>query len=171
MICGLNQRFKSNSLSNCASTINCVCSIQQETATNPRISKHPRFVLDCREFINRTDICAIQESWLRHKETVSIPNFKHFKANRKESKKAKRGSGGIILLYNDKLHKGISRQKSRDENHTIQIKCDKGYFGLKEDLYVVSAYFPPQNSQSSSNKTNCDTIFDKTRKGLESIYK
>ena len=121
---------------------------------------------ECREFINRTDICAIQESWLRHKETFSIPNFKHFKANRKESKKAKRGSGGIILLYNDKLHKGISRQKSSDEKHTIWIKCDKDYFGLKEDLYAVAAYFPPQNSQSSTNNANCDTIFDKLEKDL-----
>ena len=33
-------------------------------------------------------------------------------------------------------------QKSSDKKHTIWIKCDKGYFGLKEDLYLAAAYFP-----------------------------
>ena len=121
---------------------------------------------ECSDFINKTDICAIQESWLRHKENFSLPNFKHFKANRKQSKKAKRGSGGIILLYNENLHKGISRQKSSDEKHTIWVKCDKGYFGLKEDLYVAAAYFPPQNSVCA---VTSETIFDKLEKDL-SLY-
>ena len=56
-------------------------------------------------------------------------------------------------------------QKSSDKKHTIWIKCDKGYFGLKEDLYLAAAYFPPQNSVCA-DKVTCDTIFDKFEKDL-----
>ena len=80
---------------------------------------------DFKDFLNTTDITVIQESWLTKGDKVNLNDYKSFKANRRKSKKAKRGSGGLIVLYKEKYAKGITREKSSDEKHVIWIKCQK----------------------------------------------
>ena len=125
----------------------------------PLKSSYPDFL----KLAQSLDFLLIQESWLKHKEKVFVPNFSHFKANRKQNKKARRGSGGLILFYKNVLQKGVTREKSSDEKHSIWIKCDKNFFNLSQDLYLASVYYPPQNS--SSNKPNIhESIFNNLQK-------
>ena len=101
---------------------------------------------EVKSFIESTDICAIQESWMLPGEELHFASYKHFKNIRKPKKKAKRGSGGLIILYKGELEKGITREKSNDEKHAIWIKCDKEFFNLQEHLFLATVYFPPQGS-------------------------
>ena len=64
---------------------------------------------DFQNFLRTTDITAIQESWLTKGDKVNLNDYKSFKANRRKSKKAKRGSGGLIFLYKEKYSKKISK--------------------------------------------------------------
>ena len=47
---------------------------------------------------------VVQESWLTKGEKFKLENFLSFKANRTKSKKAKRGSGGLLIAYKE-IHK------------------------------------------------------------------
>ena len=84
----------------------------------------------------------------------------------KNLKKPKEAQEELSSCTTISYTKGYLGKNLATKSNTIWIKCDKDYFGLKEDLYVVAAYFPPQNSQSTTNNANCDTIFDKLEKDL-----
>jgi len=118
---------------------------------------------DVQRLIKTTDIFTIQESWMLPGEEIHFPLYKHFKNIRKPKKKAKRGSGGMVILYKSELEKGITREKSKDEKHTIWIKCDKDFFNLQDHLYLATVYFPPQ---SSSYLDDPDVIFSKFEKDI-----
>jgi len=116
---------------------------------------------DVKKFIKTTDICTIQESWMLPGEQIQFPSYKHFKNIRKPKNKAKRGSGGMIILYKSELEKGITREKSKDEKHTIWLKCDKDFFNLQEHLYLANVYFPPQSSSYVDDSESILTKFEK----------
>ena len=124
---------------------------------------------DVQKLINSTHIFAIQETWLLPGEQINFPNYNHFKSNRKPKKKAKRGSGGLAVLFKTELEKGITREKSRDEKHIIWIKCDAIFFGLQNDVYIAAAYYPPKYSTSNSHESNPqenDNIFKKLEQDI-----
>ena len=87
---------------------------------------------------------------LQKGDKLKFKDYQFFKANRKKSKKAKRGSGGVLIFYKEQDAKGICREKSSDEKHVIWIKCRKQLFGLHDDLYIAGCYFPPQKSGRKS---------------------
>ena len=129
---------------------------------NGSLSKKLDF-LEVKNFIQNTDICAIQESWMLPGEELYFPSYKHFKNIRKPKNKSKRGSGGLVVLYKNELDKGITREKSSDEKNTIWIKLDKDFFNLKEHLFLATAYFPPQGSTYLDDP---DDIFSKFEKDV-----
>ena len=124
---------------------------------------------DVKNLIKSTDIFAIQESWLLPGEILTFPNYNHFKNNRKPKKKSKRGSGGIVVLYKTDHEKGITREKSRDDKHIIWIKCEAKFFGLQNDLYMATVYYPPKHSSSASQVKESlenENIFEKLEKDI-----
>ena len=121
---------------------------------------------DFKDFINNTDITVIQESWLQKGDKLKFKDYLFFKANRKKSKKAKRGSGGVLIFYKEQYAKGICRKKSSDEKHVIWIKCRKQFFGLHEDLYIAGCYFPPQKSGRKSEDIEDVSVFGKLEKDI-----
>ena len=68
-------------------------------------------------FINSTDLTVVQESWLTKGEKFKLENFLSFKANRTKSKKAKRGSGGLLIAYKE-IHKKVLPDKNPRTKNT-----------------------------------------------------
>ena len=54
---------------------------------------------------------------LQKGDKLKFKDYQFFKANRKKSKKAKRGSGGVLIFYKEQDAKGICRKKSSDKKH------------------------------------------------------
>ena len=94
-----------------------------------------------KDFINNTDITVIQESWLQKGDKLKFIDHLFFKANRKKSKKAKRGSEGVLIFYKVQYAKGICREKSSDEKHVIWIKCCKQFLAYKRIHILQAAIF------------------------------
>ena len=120
---------------------------------------------DFKKLTKGKDIILIQEAWLRYADNVKLEGYQSLKAVRKSNAKAKRGSGGIVLLYKDIYQKGIFPQKSTDSENIIWVKLEKKHFGLNQDLFIAAAYCSPINSTDKEiSKSKSETFFD----GLES---
>ena len=56
------------------------------------------------------DIFCIQKIWLVESQDISIPGFSYYKNDRKKRQKASlRGSGGVILLFINKICKRLTK--------------------------------------------------------------
>jgi exonuclease III len=53
------------------------------------------------------DINILLETWKGTDANFNIPDFKILQKCRKKQRRSKRFSGGIVILYKSKLHKGI----------------------------------------------------------------
>ena len=87
------------------------------------------------------DINILLETW---KGTDA--NFKILQKCRKKQRRSKRLSGGIVILYKSKLHKGIYelQDMSTSKNHIIWLKLhvDKCSLVLKRIYLFVLAISP-----------------------------
>ena len=93
------------------------------------------------------DINILLETWKGTDSNLNIPEFKTLQKCRKKQKRSKRFSGGIIILYKSKLHKGIHELSDvTTSQNRIWLKLDKYFFGFQKDLFVCACYIPPANS-------------------------
>ena len=111
------------------------------------------------------DINILLETW---KGTDA--NFKILQKCRKKQRRSKRLSGGIVILYKSKLHKGIYelQDMSTSKNHIIWLKLhvDKVFFGLEKDLFICACYISPVNSPYYDDdflklETEISQVYDK----------
>lgn len=101
------------------------------------------FFLSCIKY----DINILLETWKGADSDLNIPDFKVIQKCRKKQRRSKRFSGGVIILYKSKLHKGIYElQDVTTSKNRIWLKLDKVYFGLQKDLFICASYIPPVNS-------------------------
>ena len=93
------------------------------------------------------DINILLESWKGPDPDFHIPGFKILQKCRQKKKRSRRYSGGIVVLYKSKFHKGITemRELSASENR-LWIKLDRAFLGLKKDLFICACYVPPVSS-------------------------
>ena len=79
---------------------------------------------------------------------INIPGFCSFQIIRPKVKKARKGSGGIVVLVKKELRKGVTFIKSKVLPHdVIWVKLSKTFFkGWSENLFLCVAYFSPANS-------------------------
>ena len=96
------------------------------------------------DIVREFDIFCMQETWLTNEQSFQVPGYNYFRSDRTKNKKAKRGSGGVVVLYKSELQPAIEKVKSNNK-HTIWIKIRKSYFGLNNDWYSASVYIPPEN--------------------------
>ena len=102
-------------------------------------SKEGNKFLD-REFLKNfydSDIVCLQET----KGSIKLSNYVAFNSCRNGSK-----SGGVAILHKREYTKGISRFHSKITPDAVIAKLDKGYFHLKSDIFIVSFYISPANS-------------------------
>ncbi|CAG2245139.1 unnamed protein product [Mytilus edulis] len=104
--------------------------------------KDPMFL----DFLNK-DINILLETWKGGSEDFKIEGYNIISKVRKKTKKAKRHSGGIIVMIKKQFYKGISYLKdATSSQNRLWLKLDKYFFGLKQDLYLCAVYIPPFSS-------------------------
>ena len=92
------------------------------------------------------DINILIETWKGNDSTIDFPDFKTLQKFRRKKKRSRRFSGGIIILYKSKYHKGISVLDITESENRLWIKLDKTFFGFKTDLFICACYIPPVTS-------------------------
>ena len=85
--------------------------------------------------VGQFDTVCIQERWLTNDTDFYISNYSKLVRNRNKSgkvkKNAKRGSGGVIMLYRSEIQNGIVKCASKS-NGIIWVKLKKDIFGLHQ---------------------------------------
>ena len=102
-------------------------------------------ISDFLSITKHNSIICLQET----KSQVKIEGFVSYNSNRQSSR-----SGGVCILVNNNLRKGVSRVPFKESDDIIAIKLDKHFFRLEFDLYVICIYISP--STSSIVKKNPD---------------
>ena len=96
--------------------------------------------------VNKFDVICIQETFETEQSNLHVNGFTCFSSHRSyRHKRAKRGSGGVIMLVRNQFVKGVSKQKSVSDD-ILWLKFKKDFFGLESDLYISSCYMLPENS-------------------------
>ena len=86
------------------------------------------------------DIFCIQESWLVESQDISIPGFSYYKNDRKKRKKALlRGSGGVIVLFNNNICKRLTKIHS-SLKETGWNKLNKHTFFIWNKTVIFAAH-------------------------------
>jgi exonuclease III len=113
------------------------------------------------------DINILLETWKGTDANFNIPDLNILQKCRKKQRRSKRFSGGIVILYKSKLHKGIYElQDMSTSKYRIWLKLDKVFFGLEKDLFICACYIPPVNSPYYDDdflklETEISQVYDK----------
>ena len=116
---------------------------------------------DFNELINKKDFIILSDTWTSANSAVDYSNYCKIHCYRKYiHKRAKRGSGGIIIYYRESMEKGVKLIK-KSVDGVVWVKLDKAFFGFERDIYMCCVYIPPEGSPMHG--LLCEDIF-------ESIY-
>ena len=109
--------------------------------------------------VNTYDILCLTETWREDGKSCLAPKgYKSKYHNRKhKNKKAKRNSGGILVLYKNELDGHIKVIDNSDEN-ILWLKLNKSYAGWKRDLLVGTVYMSPKDSKVNKKESATDTL-------------
>ena len=95
------------------------------------------------DILQKANIVCLQET----KKLVKIEGYISFNSNRKNSR-----SGGVCILAENWLRKGVSLIPCNECDDIVVAKLDKNFFRLDFDLYLVCFYISPPYS-SYAKKT------------------
>ena len=109
--------------------------------------------------VNRYDILCLTETWREDGKNHPAPNgYKGKYHNRKhKNTKAKRNSGGILVLYKNELHEYIKVINNKDEN-ILWLRIKKECTGLKSDLILGTVYMSPKDSNIHKRDSATETL-------------
>lgn len=100
---------------------------------------------DVCSMIDQFDVVFIQETWLVDSCHFNVRGYGIFRSDRGSHKKKNTGSGGVVTLYKQALHKGLHKLPSRHKDF-MWIKLDKSFFNLPNDIYIANCYIAPEDS-------------------------
>ena len=125
---------------------------------------------DFKNIITQYDIICLTETWDKEKNEPNLnikmqfPGYSSIKRNRKNKhKKARRNSGGILIIYKNALENYIKVVNKKDQN-ILWIKIDKYVTG--EDITLATVYISPINSTIYNNETMTEDTFTTLRKQI-----
>ena len=121
--------------------------------TNKLISKHcnklhDKYFIDS---IEKCDIIGLSETKC-DPSLIHVDNYivSHF--SRKKSKNHKQEYGGLAILVNKKVRKGVKFLNNTCSEYQW-LKLDQTFFGLRDNLFVCFVYIPPSNSTFYNDKS------------------
>jgi exonuclease III len=91
----------------------------------------PLFVDTLRE----SSIVGLVETHAGPDDQISLPGYKTVSITRPKSKLARKHSGGIAVLINDRLSKGITLNIKKTD-YSVWIKLNKNFFRMEKDVYL-----------------------------------
>ena len=111
------------------------------------------------KIVRKYDILCLSETWKEDGKVTPAPfGYKAKYHNRKQKHaKAKRNSGGILILYKTELHDHIKVVNNKDEN-IIWVKISKTFKGLNRDLLLGTVYISPKTSEVNKRDSATDTL-------------
>ena len=80
------------------------------------------------KIIEKANIICLQET----KGPLKLTNYHAYNNNRSNSH-----SGGVAILVNNNIRKGVARVKITETDDAAAIKLNKSYFKLPYDLYII----------------------------------
>jgi len=96
--------------------------------------------------LKQANILCLQET----KKQVKIEGYLSFNSNRKNSR-----SGGVCILAENDLRKGVSCVPCSESDDIIVVKLDKNFFKLYFDLFLVCYYISPAYSSYVKKYPDC----------------
>ena len=110
-----------------------------------------------KNFCNRFDVVAFNETWQEHESDFInfLPGYETFNSMRKKKRTAPRGSGGISVFVKDWVmqSKGIKRIFAKF-NECVVLMLDAAVFDRKDDLILIFTYIAPENSPIYTDEDN-----------------
>ena len=109
--------------------------------------------------VNKCDILCLTETWRDDgKEHLPPKGYKGKYHNRKgKNIRAKRNSGGNLVLYKKEMHDHIKVTNDKDEN-ILSVKLSKEYAGLNRDLILGTVYLSPKDSSINKKESATETL-------------
>ena len=119
--------------------------------------KDPVFINQLLKF----DIIALLEIHCDDKEIVDFEGYTHIISTRPKAPKARKHSGGLLILLKNEIAKGIKCVKTNPGNY-VWLKLDKIFFNIEKNIYLCIAYISPDNStySRSMNENYLSLIHD-----------
>ena len=111
------------------------------------------------DIVNQYDILCFTETWKEDGKNLLAPSGYKAKYHNRQHKhaKAKRNSGGIMIVYKAELHDHLKVTNNKDEN-ILWVKLSKSFEGLRRDLKLGAVYISPQNSDVNKKESATDTL-------------
>ena len=110
--------------------------IQDSTGDGFSKFENPEFL----KILQLGNVICLQET----KKQIKLDGYISFNSNRKGSR-----SGGVCILAENQLRKGISSVSCKESDDIVVAKLDKNFFKLDFDLFIVCFYISPPNSSYS----------------------
>ena len=127
--------------------------------------------------IYKYDIICLTETWEEEKnkqklETIEIPKgYMSLRQIRKNKhKRAKRNSGGILVIYKETLHKYITEHNKKNEN-IFWLRIDNKILGLEKNVFLGITYISPIYSSIYNTNPHMENTFECLKKQLASFNK
>ena len=93
---------------------------------------------DILKIVNSYDVICLQETFETEPSNLHVKGYTSFSSHRGyRHKRAKRGSGGVLILIRNEFVKGVCKEKSVSDD-ILWLKLKKEFFGLVKDLYISS---------------------------------
>ena len=102
--------------------------------------------------VSNLDIVCFQESWLEKMHKTKKEGFRFIRQERQKNAKARRNSGGVIIMVKEYIYKKIKQMPSRSKD-VIWIKLCSKAFGLVRDLYICNCYIKPLKGSIKNTDT------------------
>ena len=104
------------------------------------------------------DLFFVQETWTTNIHSVKPPiGYQIFRSDRIKNKRAKRGSGGVAVLFKNHLQKGLEKISSKCQD-IIWVKLKRSEFKTSKDIYLACAYLSPNTSSANFKEDAFDTL-------------
>ena len=105
---------------------------------------NPDFISKIKDF----DLISLVETWLPYgNQKINIDGYYSFSKHRKQkAQNARRNSGGITILVKSSVKKGIKFLDRESNEEFVWWKLEKSFLKPNSDIFICSAYVPPQNS-------------------------
>ena len=89
------------------------------------------------KILEQGSIICLQET----KKQIKVEGYISFNSNRKDSR-----SGGVCIMAENRLRKGVSFVHCNESEDIIAVKLDRNFFKFEFDLFLVCFYISPPNS-------------------------
>ena len=104
------------------------------------------------ELISKCDIFSASETWLGENDAIKVPGYKFFPIHRKNNKGPQKG--GIGVFVKESIRKYVKIRYDLSCENVLWCRLTKKYFGFKDDIFLGSVYFPPENSTREKRLKN-----------------